>query len=245
MMHGPYQFHILALSYFLFGVSDFTARIPTVLFSIAIVWMVWYWRRYLGAWGMIVAAFMMVISPYMLYYGRYVRNESFVAFSGILLLYGILRYLESGANRYLYLVTGATLLHFVSKETSFIYTAQALLFLGVLFLYRVTRNTWENHTTAFRAFIILLVVGALLVGAGIAAHTLSGQKGDTLTAGETAAPANPTGDATSADGAEAGGLSLSNILLELGVAGIAAAGIIYFYLACLETNYRGNVPLTC
>ena len=46
MMHGPWQFHWIALSYFLFGVSDFTARIPAALFSIATVGMVWYWRRY-------------------------------------------------------------------------------------------------------------------------------------------------------------------------------------------------------
>src|SRR3990172_335245 len=75
MMHGPFQFHMIALSYFLFGVSDFTARIPVVLFSIATVWMVWYWRRYLGKWGAIVAGLLMVISPYMLYYGRYVRKN--------------------------------------------------------------------------------------------------------------------------------------------------------------------------
>ena len=55
MMHGPLQFHLLALTYFLFGVSDFTARIPAVLFSIASVWMVWYWRRYLGRTGALVA----------------------------------------------------------------------------------------------------------------------------------------------------------------------------------------------
>src|SRR6266542_3924387 len=41
MMHGPLQFHMLALFYFIFGVSDFTARIAAVLFSIATVWMVW------------------------------------------------------------------------------------------------------------------------------------------------------------------------------------------------------------
>src|SRR5512147_3250022 len=62
MMHGPGQFHWIALTYFLFGVSDFTARIPAALCSIATVWMVWYWRRYLGTWGMIVAAFLMVVS---------------------------------------------------------------------------------------------------------------------------------------------------------------------------------------
>jgi len=118
MMHGPFQFHALALSYFLFGVSDFTARIPSVLFSIATVWMVWPWRRYLGKWGMIIASFLMVISPYMLYYGRYVRNETFAGFAGILLLYAVLRYLDSGANKYLYLITAASVLHFTSKETS-------------------------------------------------------------------------------------------------------------------------------
>ena len=34
MMHGPWQFHLIALSYFLFGASDFTARIPAATFSI-------------------------------------------------------------------------------------------------------------------------------------------------------------------------------------------------------------------
>ena len=58
MMHGPFQFHMVALTYFLFGANDFTSRIPAALFSIATVWMVWYWRRYLGKWGALIAAFL-------------------------------------------------------------------------------------------------------------------------------------------------------------------------------------------
>ncbi|MFN3492596.1 MAG: flippase activity-associated protein Agl23, partial [Anaerolineales bacterium] len=119
MMHGPFQFHALALVYFLFGVSDFTARIPAVLFSIATVAMVWHWRRYLGKWGALIAGFLLVISPYMLYYGRYVRNEAFVGFSGIVMLYAMLRHLEAGGKKYLYILAGALALHFTSKETSF------------------------------------------------------------------------------------------------------------------------------
>ena len=113
MMHGPFQFHIVALTYFLFGANDFTSRIPAVLFSIATVWMVWYWRRYLGKWGALIAGFLLVISPYMLYYGRYVRNESFVGFSGIVMLYAILRHLEVGGKKYLLLLAGCacTALH--------------------------------------------------------------------------------------------------------------------------------------
>ena len=231
MMHGPYQFHIIALSYFLFGVSDFTARIPAVLFSIATVWMVWYWRRYLGTWGMIVAAFLMVISPYMLYYGRYVRNESFVGFSGILLLYAILRYIESGEKKYMYLVALATLLHFTSKETAFIYAAQALVFLGLYFLVRVTKTVWENHVRAYQIFIILLAVGGLLFSAGVAATSLARGAEETLSITETAAPANPTGESPLPQETDSSGLSLPNVLLAVGVLGVAAAGVIYFYLA--------------
>ena len=38
----------------------------------------WNYRRYLGRVGWLVAAALMVISPYMLYYGRYARNEALV-----------------------------------------------------------------------------------------------------------------------------------------------------------------------
>src|SRR3990172_260031 len=170
MMHGPFQFHSIALSYFLFGVSDFTSRIPVALFSIATVWMVWYWRRYLGNWGALIAGLLLVISPYMLYYGRYVRNESYAGFAGILRLYAILRYLEIGDKRYLYLVTLATVLHFTAKETAFIYTAQALLFLGFYFIVRIPRQPWEARFAHYRAFIIALTLVVLFasLGAGFA-----------------------------------------------------------------------------
>ena len=191
MMHGPFQFHALALSYFLFGVSDFTARIPSVIFSIATVWMVWYWRGYLGKWGTIVAGILMVISPYMLYYGRYVRNESFAGFSGILLLYAVLRYLDSGEKKYLYFITAATVLHFTAKETAFIYTAQILIFLGIYFIVRVTSRKWQNRDDLYNIFIILLAAVVLLAGVGAGFGYINRHEG-TLSSMETAAPADPT-----------------------------------------------------
>ncbi|HSG44722.1 MAG TPA: flippase activity-associated protein Agl23 [Anaerolineales bacterium] len=191
MMHGPFQFHALALSYFLFGVSDFTARIPSVLFSIATVWMVWPWRRYIGKWGAIIAGFLMVISPYMLYYGRYVRNETFAGFSGIVLLYAVLRYLDTGKNKYLYFITAASILHFTSKETAFIYTAQILIFLGLYFIARVTNKAWENRASLYNVFIILLVVVILLAGIGAGFAYVNHSDG-ILSPTETAAPADPT-----------------------------------------------------
>lgn len=195
MMHGPFQFHFVALTYFLFGASDFTSRIPAALFSIAIVWMVWYWRRYLGKWGALIAALLMVISPYMLYYGRYVRNESFVGFSGVVMLYAMLRHLEVGGKKYLYLMAGALALHFTSKETSYIYTAQALIYLAIYFIAKVTRRPWQGAEKDYRSFIIALVVTVLFAGAAVG-YGLYTRDAATLSGNETALPSDPLGETT-------------------------------------------------
>ena len=192
MMHGPFQFHMIALSYFLFGASDFTARIPAAVFNIAILFALWHWRRYLGKTGTIIAGIMFVISPYMLYYGRYVREDAYLGLSGVLMLYAILRYLETSLPRYLYLLTGSLVLHFLVKETSFIYSAQALLFLAIFFIAQVTRRKWTGDGNLYRGFIIALAVGILLVGAA-AGFGFAGHQTTSLSGTEVAAPANPTG----------------------------------------------------
>ncbi len=160
--HGPFQFHVVGLTYFLLGDNDTTARIPAALFSIATVYFAWHYRRYLGRAGALVAALLFTISPYMLYYGRYVRNEAFVALWGLLTIWAILRYIESGKNRYLYWLTIATVLHFTTKETSFIYHAQALLFLGLYFVFRVTRRAWPK--AEYRSGFLIALIAALLLG---------------------------------------------------------------------------------
>lgn len=214
MMHGPLQFHLLPIFYFLFGVTDFTSRIPAALFSIATVWMVWYWRRYLGRTGALVAAFLMVISPYMLYYGRYVRNEAYAGLAGVLMLYAMLRYLEHGGMRYVYLVALSLVIHFTAKETAFIYAAQALLFLAIYFIAQVTKRSWNGNETEFRAFIILLALGILLAG-GALGYSLYERSGDTLTGAETAMPADPTMP-KSPLALQATGISLTTILIIIG-----------------------------
>ena len=160
--HGPLQFHLVALSFFLFGDSDFTAHLPAALFSIATVFAIWLFRRYLGNVGTLVAAFIFVISPYMLFYARYVRNESFITLFGVLTLWAILRYLETGRPRYLYLLTLATVLHFTAKETSFIYTAQAMIFLAFYMVYDLTRKAWPKPKDQ-RTFLTALLIGIIFL----------------------------------------------------------------------------------
>ncbi|MBI5840055.1 MAG: TIGR03663 family protein [Chloroflexi bacterium] len=222
MMHGPLQFHMIALSYFLFGASDFTSRIPAALAGIATIWMVWYWRRYLGKWGALIAGFLMVISPYMLYYSRYVRNESYTGLAGVIMLYAILRHLEAGGKKYIYMFAAAMLLHFLTKETAFIYAAQALLFFVIYFIAQVTRRPWQGRASDYRPFIIALGVAILLVGAA-AGYGLYTRDQGTLTGAETAAPADPLSTESPLAPPEAGSISPTSVIALAGILAIIAA----------------------
>ncbi len=222
MMHGPLQFHMIALTYFLFGASDFTSRIPAALAGIATIWMVWYWRRYLGKWGALIAGFLMVISPYMLYYSRYVRNESYTGLAGVIMLYAILRHLEAGGKKYLYMFAAAMLLHFLTKETAFIYAAQGLLFFVIYFIAQVTRRPWQGRESDYRPFIIALGIAILLVGAAVGYGLYTRDQG-TLTGAETAAPADPLSTESPLTPPEAASISPTSILALAGILAIIAA----------------------
>ncbi len=165
--HGPLQFHLLAFSFFLLGDSDLSARMPAALFSIATVAVVLFaFRRYLGRTGALIAGFLFLVSPYMLFYGRYTRNEVFIVLWGVLTIYSVLRYLEKGDKFSLYLLTITSALHFTDKATAFIFTAQILIFLAFVFVDRMLRHRWptDGARTLFLVYVfvaLLLLFGAL------------------------------------------------------------------------------------
>ncbi len=154
MMHGPLQFHMIALSYALFGDNDFTSRIPAAVLSIAAILVALFaFRRYLGRTGALVAGALIIISPLMLYYARYARNESYIVLWGILTIYAILRYLERGEAWVLFLFTAVNMLHFTDKATAYMFAAEEFLFLAAYFVDRVSRGTWSS--TRRRGFFLL------------------------------------------------------------------------------------------
>ncbi|NMB54022.1 MAG: TIGR03663 family protein [Leptolinea sp.] len=188
--HGPMQFHLVAASYFMLGDSDFSSRVPAALFSIAaIAFILFKFPRYLGKNGALIAAFLFLISPFMLFYGRYTRNEGFIELLGVMLLYGTLAYLETGKKSYFYLITTALVLHFCSKETSYIYTAILLVFLAFNFL-RETTELKSLDANARRRFTVFMLAAGLAVlialGAGVWGAGLNKPADDGLDAATTA-----------------------------------------------------------
>ncbi len=163
LMHGPLQFHMIALSYFMFGDNDFTARIPAALCGVLMIAFIWKFRRYLGRSGAIVAAILLTISPYMFYYARYARNEAYVALFCVISIWAVLRYLETGQAKYTYWITVSFVLHFTSKETAFIFTAQMLIFMALYTIYRVVQKNWLRKDF-LNYFFIAFVIGVVLIG---------------------------------------------------------------------------------
>lgn len=185
--HGVFQMHIVALTYFIFGDSDFTSRLPAAIFSIAaIIFVIFGFRKYLGRNGALIAGFLFLISPFMLFYGRYTRNEGFIELFGVVQLYAMLRYLDKGDKLSLYLLTGSIVFHFITKETSFIYTAQTLLFLGLFFVIALFRTRWKQYSQPGIIFVPL--IGSLLGfgGSFIGSLILKNSISTTVAAGATA-----------------------------------------------------------
>ncbi|MEN6409497.1 MAG: glycosyltransferase family 39 protein, partial [Anaerolineaceae bacterium] len=171
MTHGPLQFHLMALSYSLFGDTDAASRVPDAVFSVlTVLFVMLAYRRYLGRTGALVAGALFLISPLMLFYGRYTRNEVYGAFFAVAMLYLTLRYLEEGQNRHLLWMAAVTVLSITDKATGYIFTAELMIFLAVVFMWRISRRRWVKPGL-ITPFVILLVAALGLVLGGVLVHS--------------------------------------------------------------------------
>jgi uncharacterized protein (TIGR03663 family) len=126
LMHGPVIFHAIAFFYFLFGDSDFTARIYVALLGVALVFYPYLFRRWLGRTGAVLAALGILVSPMMLYYSRYIREDIPTIFYAVTIIYAMFQYLFGVNPRrpvWLYVLAGALVLMLASKAVGFMYVA--------------------------------------------------------------------------------------------------------------------------
>jgi uncharacterized protein (TIGR03663 family) len=160
MMHGPFQFFGTAINFFLFGDSDFTARLLPALFGTALVVLPYFLRRQLGRWGSLAVAIFLAFSPALLYFSRYARTDIYIAFLTLLLVICLWRYLEQRKARYLYFSAAALSLSFCTKEVSYLTVAIFASFLFIVsareLLARVKRRFDFRDLSAPAEYLILL-----------------------------------------------------------------------------------------
>ena len=131
-MHGPFQIEFTALVFRIFGDTEVTARLGYVLFGTALVAVPYFLRDYLGRAGALLAAVMLTLSPTLLYFSRFGRNDIIMAFFAASLLVLMWRYVNEGHRRYLYLASAILALMFATKETAYLVVAVFGLLLFLL-----------------------------------------------------------------------------------------------------------------
>lgn len=156
LMHGPFLFHINAVMYFLFGDNDFTARLSAALFGIVLVVLPYWFRPWLGRVGAISTSLMILISPGLMYYSRYIRHDVYIMVWTVLMFLAFFQFMRSRRSLWLYIGAAAVSLMLSTKEVSYIHGFIGVSFIGMAYL-------WENLAQARRQMLNYGLLGLIFV----------------------------------------------------------------------------------
>ena len=225
LMHGMLRFLLDALSFALFGVDDFTVRIPAALSGVLLVMSPVLLRRWLGRRGALVTSAFLLISPMLLYHARYIRDEPFMALFAALMIWATLSYLHERKTKWLYVLAALVALMYVTMEASFIYVAVFGLFVVSIAVLEVAREAGPRQNQSGAGWGRRGVAGSLLgVGAALLLFVVGLLIGARLIGGVRFEPA--------ADGGAAPWPVLASVLV-IGLFGVLIAAGVYVVLRAL------------
>ena len=184
LLHGPFQFHAIAFTYWIsgllgapdHGVNTFTVRIPAATLGTLIVAMPYFIRDYLGKWGAWLACLLLAVSPSMVYFSRFAREDIYMACFTMVLVVGILRYVRDRKMRWLIVAALGFAFSYATKEATFLTIAVfGSFFVGLLFwelgLKIPFRERYSNNpdlqrylprTAAPILLLLYMIVGGIL-----------------------------------------------------------------------------------
>ncbi len=118
--HGPTLYYLALVAARVQGLTIFTMRMVPALCGVATVGLALCLRRYLGAFGALIAATLIALSPGAVYMSRYFIHESLFVFFTLGVVVAGFRYWETGRAVYLMCASVAAALVFATKETAII-----------------------------------------------------------------------------------------------------------------------------
>ena len=177
LMHGPSLFHATAASYWLFGDSDLSSRIPVAILGVLLILLPYFLRDWLGRKGALFTSFLLLISPYITYYSRYIRHDIYLIVFALVVFIATWHYIRERRNKYLWWFAGGLVLMFATMEAAFIYVAVFGSFLVVRLLALIIGADWlREMLPRLRAGVLVALLGIILVGVGFGAHTVMSQE---------------------------------------------------------------------
>lgn len=128
LLHGPFQFHAIALVYQVsqwlglseHGVNTTTVRIAAATLGTVIVGLPYFLRDYLGKYGALVVSLLLAVSPSMVYFSRFAREDIYMACFTLLVVVAMARYCRDRSLKWLILGSVAFALSYATKEATFL-----------------------------------------------------------------------------------------------------------------------------
>ena len=159
LSHGPFLFHTTALDFFLFGDTNAVSRFAPALVGVLLVAAPWLLRapHLLGRWGALAAGALILVSPSILYYTRFIRHDSFTLLGTLLLVVALFRYLDQPQRRWLLLGGGMLALLYSNHEIVFALAALFLVTIAVSLLLTSLRPLLP-------AAVATAILGVLVLG---------------------------------------------------------------------------------
>jgi uncharacterized protein (TIGR03663 family) len=158
LLHGPFQFFGMALTFFLSGgASDYAVRIMPALFGVALIVLPFFFRDRLGRVGALLASGLIALSPTLLYFSRFARNDIYVAVFTLGIVVCLWRYVDERKPLFLYLGAALLGLSFATKENTFINVAIILVFLNLWLAADLARQSREGkgeHPSAYPFYVL-------------------------------------------------------------------------------------------
>ena len=183
LLHGPLQYHLNALVFFLFGDNDATARIVYALTGTALVALPVLLRGWLGRTGAMCTALLLAFSPTLLYFSRFARNDILMAALTLGLVIVVWRYMRDRRPSSLYAAAALLALAFAAKETIYIFlfgTGAFLAFLSIGDLRDVVLGRLRISEISAPAAVLLVLFTLSLPMAAAASSLVQGPLGIVL-----------------------------------------------------------------
>ena len=172
ILHGPLRFYLTAATYGILGDTDLTARLPPALMGTLMVPLPYLLRAQLGRIGAFAAAVGLAFGPAYLYYGRFAREDIYIACITLALLVVTFRFLDRPRRHQPALIGALLALSFATKESTFItvFVAGTFFMAAVALQVRrhgvraaplvraVTAVGWEAWASALAAFVLVFTL---------------------------------------------------------------------------------------
>jgi len=133
LYHGPFPYFFGAWVFSLFGISDYTLRLPGCAFAAASILLLLFLRKSLGDIGVLAASAFCSFSPVLVYYSQYAFFDDFFFFFSLGAFVCAVRYYAERKNRWLYLCAADMGFLYSVKENALIFTAVFVAY-GILWL---------------------------------------------------------------------------------------------------------------